>query len=121
MDVYDPLFWPDMVFYFSVSPETSGKRIAADRSPSYYEAGQDVTEISDPLASYTQFIGRVIKEYEALAQIFQFVTVDAEQSIFEQHRVIRELFESGARRPWEKRNQKVLIEWLSHHPKLVDL
>jgi thymidylate kinase len=110
-----------MVFYFSVSPETSGKRIAADRAPSYYEAGQDVTEISDPLASYTKFIGRVIKEYEALAQIFQFVTVDAEQSIFEQHRVIRELFESGARRPWEKRNQKVLVEWLSHHPKLVDL
>jgi dTMP kinase len=121
LDVYDPLFWPDMVFYFSVSPETSGKRIAADRQPSYYEAGQDITEISDPLASYTQFIGRVIKEYEALAQIFQFVTVDAEQSIFEQHRIIRELFETGARRPWEKRNQKVLVEWLSHHPKLVDL
>jgi hypothetical protein len=49
------------------------------------------------------------------------VTVDAEQSIFEQHRVNRELFESGARRPWEKRNQKVLVEWLSHNPKLVDL
>ncbi|MCX6632891.1 MAG: dTMP kinase [Candidatus Solibacter sp.] len=119
LDVYDPLFWPDMVFYFAVSPETSGKRIAADRSPSYYEAGQDVTEISDPLDSYTQFMGRVIQEYEALARIFQFVTVDAEQSIFEQHRVIRELFESGARRPWERRNQKVLVEWLSHHPKLV--
>ena len=120
LDVYDPLFWPDMVFYFSVSPETSGKRIATDRVPSYYEAGQDITGIGDPLQSYTQFIGRVIKEYEALAEIFQFVTVDAEQSIFEQHRVIRELFENGARRPWEKRNRKVLVEWLSHRPKLVD-
>src|SRR5947207_4237658 len=53
LEVYHPLFWPDMVFYFSVSPETSGKRIAAERAPTYYEAGQDVTEIADPLESYT--------------------------------------------------------------------
>ena len=33
MELYRPLFWPDIVFYFSVSPETSGKRIAAERSP----------------------------------------------------------------------------------------
>jgi len=85
LDVYYPLFWPDMVFYFAVSPETSGKRIAAERSPSYYESGQDVTQIDDPLVSYMRFISRVIREYEALAQIFQFVTVDAEQSIFDQH------------------------------------
>ena len=52
MELYRPLFWPDIVFYFSVSPETSGKRIAAERSPNYYEAGQDVTEIEDPLNSY---------------------------------------------------------------------
>src|SRR5215831_6781235 len=53
LEIYRPLFWPDMVFYFSVSPETSGKRIAAERSPSYYEAGQDVTQIEDSLQSYT--------------------------------------------------------------------
>ena len=67
LHIYSPLYWPDIVFYFSVSPETSGKRIAATRTPKYYEAGQDVTNINDPFESYRQFISRVIQEYEALA------------------------------------------------------
>ena len=116
-EVYRPLFWPDLVFYFSVSPETSGKRIAAERSPSYYEAGQDITAIEDSLESYTRFIGRVIQEYEALAKIFHFVTVDAEQSILDQHRLIRGLFGNGSRRPFDDENRKVLAEWLRHHPR----
>ena len=116
LEVYRPLFWPDIVFYFSVSPETSGKRIAAERAPNFYEAGQDVTEIADPFQSYTHFIGRVIQEYEALAKVFRFVTVDAEQSIFDQHRQIRGLFAEGARRPWQDWNQDVLVEWLNHYP-----
>src|SRR5215510_3179700 len=49
---YSPLYWPDIVFYFSVSPETSSERIATTRSPKYYEAGQDVTDIEDPHESY---------------------------------------------------------------------
>jgi dTMP kinase len=116
LEVYRPLFWPDIVFYFSVSPETSGKRIAAERAPNFYEAGQDVTEIADPFQSYAHFIGRVIQEYEALAKVFRFVTVDAEQSIFDQHRQIRGLFAQGARRPWQDWNQEALVEWLSHYP-----
>jgi dTMP kinase len=116
LEVYYPLFWPDMVFYFSVSPETSQKRIAAERSPSFYEAGQDVTNIDDPLLSYAQFMGRVIHEYEALAQIFQFVTVDAEQSIFDQHRIIRGQYQTANRRPWAERNQEALMDWLKHRP-----
>ena len=118
LDVYDPPFWPDIVFYFSVSPETSGKRIAADRTPTFYEAGQDVTNIADPLQSYTHFIGRVIQEYEALARIFHFVRVDAEQPIFDQHRAIRGLYEGGKRRPWDQRNEKALLDWVCHHPEV---
>ena len=119
LDVYDPPFWPDIVFYFSVSPETSGKRIAADRTPNFYEAGQDVTNIADPLQSYTHFIGRVIQEYEALARIFHFVTVDAEQPIFDQHRAIRGLYEGGKRRPWDQRNTKALLDWVCHQPEVI--
>lgn len=112
LNVYVPLFWPDMVFYFSVSPETAGKRIAATRTPKFYEAGQDVTDIEDPFQSYEQFISRVIQEYEALAQIFQFVTVDAEQSIYDQHRLIRQLFQEGRRRPWAEWNVEAILDWL---------
>jgi dTMP kinase len=119
LNVYWPVFWPDMVFYFSVSPETSSTRIAADRDPSYYEAGQDVTEIDNPLQSYRAFIARVISEYEALARIFKFVTVDAEQSVYEQHRLIRGLYEQGGRRSWEAGNREALLDWLVQNPVLA--
>ena len=119
LKVYSPLFWPDIVFYFSVSPETSGKRIAADRMPTYYESGQDVTAIDDPLQSYQQFISRVIHEYEALALIFKFVTVDAEQAIYEQHRLVRGLYLEDKRCPWTGRNEEALIDWLAQNPRLA--
>jgi hypothetical protein len=97
LKLYQPLLWPDMVFYFSVSAATYGRRVSATRMPNFYEAGQDVTKVDDPVESYVQFIGRVIREYESLALIFNFITVDAEQSINDQHRRLRELFRERQR------------------------
>jgi dTMP kinase len=114
LHVYEPLFWPDVVFYFSVSPETSTMRVAAARDPKFYEAGQDVTDIEDPLTSYTKFISRVVREYEALALVFRFITVDAEQSIHDQHHQIRNLFRSVERRPWPEWNIEALADWLAY-------
>jgi dTMP kinase len=116
LHIYAPILWPDIVFYFSVSPQTSGMRIAATRQPKYYEAGQDISGIDDPLASYTAFISRVIKEYEALAIVFQFVTIDAERPIAEQHREIREKFEGAQRRPWPDWNDEPVADWLALSP-----
>ena len=113
LHVYSPLFWPDMVLYFSVSPGTSATRIAAEREPKFYEAGQDVTGDDNAMASYMRFIGRVIREYDALALIFEFMTIDAEQPIYEQHRRIREAFTADARRPWAKWNIEAVTEWLA--------
>ena len=59
-------------------------------------------------------------EHEALAQIFQFVTVDAEQSIFRStppHP--RGLFLANQRKPWKDHNRKALTEWLGHRPEFV--
>lgn len=116
LQVYAPIFWPDVVFYFSVAPETSSTRIAATRTPKFYEAGQDVTGLDDPFASYTTFISRVIREYDELAVVFRFVTIDAEQSINEQHRQIRERFQQAERRPWPEWNVEALVDWLARHP-----
>ena len=113
LKLYEPLLWPDLVFYFAVSPVTSGKRVAATRTPNFYEAGQDVTEVDDPVVSYQRFIGRVIREYDSLALIFNFITVDAEQSIGDQHRQIRELFLAGQQRPWSTWNVDAVAEWLA--------
>src|SRR5437867_5280176 len=113
LKLYQPLVWPDLVFYFSVSPVTSGKRVTAMRTPNFYEAGQDVTAVEDPVESYQHFIARVIREYESLALIFNFITVDAEQSIGDQHRQIRELFLEGQRRPWSVWNLDAVTDWLA--------
>ncbi|MGE5359314.1 MAG: dTMP kinase [Bacteroidales bacterium] len=114
LHLYSPLFWPDIVFNFAVSPETATTRVAADGAPEYYQAGQDVTGIADAVGSYEKFVGRVIREYEAFALIFQFVTIDGEQPIYEQHRRIRALFEEGRRRPWGQWNMEAVVEWLQN-------
>src|SRR5712692_5476913 len=113
LKLYEPLLWPDLVFYFAVTPITSGKRVTATRMPNFYEAGQDVTDVDDPVESYQRFIARVIREYESLALIFIMVTAAAEQSIGDQHRRIRELFLEGQRRPWSDWNVDAVAEWLA--------
>ena len=111
--LYQPLLWPDLVFYFSVSPGTSGRRVTANRTPKYYEAGQDVTSVDDPVESYLRFIRRVIREYESLALIFNFTIVDAEQSISDQHHQLRQLFRERERQPRPRFNVDAITEWLS--------
>jgi len=113
LKIYQPLVWPDMVFHFSVSAATSRTRVAAERVPNFYEAGQDVTEIDDAVDSYERFITRVIREYESLAQIFSFTTVDAEQGIGDQHRRLRELFRDAERQPWSPWNVEAFAEWIA--------
>src|SRR5438874_500301 len=92
---------------------TQRKLFTSTLMPTFYEAGQDVTAVDDPVESYQRFIGRVIREYESLALIFNFITVDAEQSIVEQHHQIRHLFREGARRPWCEWNVDAFAEWLA--------
>ena len=75
--------------------------------------GRDVTNLEDPVESYHRFITRVIREYESLALVFQFITVDAEQSIIEQHRQIRRLFREGEQKPWSEWNVDAFAEWLA--------
>ena len=95
LHAYSPLLWPDLVIYFSMTPEDSQRRIASTRSPHFYEAGQDVTGIDDPLASYGRFIDRVVTEYENLAVIFKFVTVDAGDAVYRQHTQVRDAGRGG--------------------------
>lgn len=111
--LYQPLLWPDIVFYFAVSPGTSSRRVSAQRVPNYYEAGQDVTQVSDPGESYQRFITRVIREYESLALIFNFITVDAEEGIAEQHHAIRRMFRESQQHPWSDWNAEAFAEWLA--------
>lgn len=112
LHAYAPLLWPDLVLYFSMSPEDSRRRVASTRSPHFYEAGQDVTGIEDPLASYARFIDRVVKEYNNLSVVFRFVTVDAGEVVYRQHTRVREFVEQAEKRPWSKYSKDAVSEWL---------
>jgi dTMP kinase len=112
LHAYSPLFWPDMVFNFTVSLDTSTSRVAAKRTPKFYESGQDVTNLADPISSYRTFESRVMREYEGLSLIFRFVTVDGERPIYEQHRRIRQLFQEGRRAVWGEWNVEAVTEWI---------
>jgi thymidylate kinase len=107
-----------MVFYFSVMPETSGRRIAADRTPKFYEAGQDVTGIEDPHLSYQKFVRRTIQEYSALAAIFEFITVDADRSVYDQHMMLRRKLQQGQRRSWIEHDAEAIADWLASRPEV---
>ena len=113
LQAYSPLLWPDLVIYFSMTPEDSRRRVASTRAPRFYEAGQDVTGIEDPLASYGRFIDRVVKEYTNLAVVFQFVTVDAGDAVYRQHTRVRELVGKAGKRPWPTFSKEAVEEWLT--------
>lgn len=116
LHAYSPLLWPDLVLYFALPPQASSRRVAATRQPRFYESGQDVTGIEDPLASYRRFIDRVIREYDNLSTIFKFVTVNAEAAVYRQHQQVRRLVERADRRPWADFSADAVSEWLRHNP-----
>jgi dTMP kinase len=113
LQTYSPLFWPDIVFNFTVSLDTSTSRVAAGRVPKFYDAGQDVTDVADPIGSYRVFARRVMQEYENLSVIFRFQSVDGELPIYGQHQQIRRLFEESRRVAWGEWNLEALTEWLA--------
>lgn len=113
LHVYSPLLWPDLVLYLSMKPAESSHRVALMGAPRFYEAGQDVTGLDDPMASYERFIRRVIVEYENLAIIFRFVKVDASEALYRLHQRVRRLVGRAAKRPWPTFSAEAVAEWLS--------
>ena len=116
LHAYSPLLWPDLVLYFAMRPHTSSRRVGSTREPRFYESGQDVTGMDDPLSSYQQFIDRVIREYDNLAAIFKFVTIDAEAAVYRQHRQVRRLLDGATKRTWPEYSSEAVSEWLRHDP-----
>ena len=80
-----------------------------------------MTNIEDPFESYQKFISRVIQEYEALSIIFKFITIDAEAPIYDQHLLIRKLFQESRERPWPEWNEEALTDWTMMMPKLREV
>jgi dTMP kinase len=81
---------PDLRFYFRVPLDVALQRILGGRSAiKYYEAGMDLGLSSNVEESFRIFQGRILDEYEAMADDMGFQVIDATQSIEDQQGQMR--------------------------------
>ena len=88
--VYDFAIKPDVAFYFKVPVDIAVDRILIGRPKlKYYEAGMDMNLSNDPYESYRIFQGRIIEQYDELAEKEGFTIIDGTLSIEEQQNLVR--------------------------------
>jgi dTMP kinase len=104
--VYSYALKPDLTFYFKVPLDIAIERILVGRPKlKFYEAGMDLNLSNDPYESYRIFQGRIIDEYDTMAEDQGFATVDGTSAIEEQQSRVRELVKSII-----PRNQRRILE-----------
>jgi len=83
---------PDLCFYFRVPLDVAIQRIVGGRNAiKYYEAGMDLGLSHDIEESFRIFQGRILDEYEAMAEEMGFHVIDATLSIEEQQQQMRSI------------------------------
>jgi dTMP kinase len=81
---------PDFTFYFRLPLETALGRILEGRPAlKYFEAGMDLGLATDIYESFRLFQGRVMEQYESLADEYGFVTIDATRNVHDQQMIVR--------------------------------
>ena len=94
-DLYSFAVKPDLAMYFRVPIEVSIERLMARRVKlKFYEAGMDLGWSASPVESFRLFQGKVIEEYDRLADEYALRVIDGSRSITEQQRVVRTLVSS---------------------------
>ncbi|MCK6455403.1 MAG: dTMP kinase [Phycisphaerae bacterium] len=85
---------PDISFYFRVPIDVALRRITMARQVlKDFEAGMDLNLSPDPMESFKLFQGRILHEYDAMADENDFAVMDATGSISEQQRLVRAIVE----------------------------
>jgi dTMP kinase len=88
--VYDFAVKPDVAFYFKVPVDIAVDRILIGRPKlKYYEAGMDMNLSNDQYESYRIFQGRIIEQYDSLAESEGFTIIDGTLNIEEQQNIVR--------------------------------
>ncbi|MGI0007599.1 MAG: dTMP kinase [Nitrosotalea sp.] len=88
--VYDFAIKPDVAFYFKVPVDIAVDRILIGRPKlKYYEAGMDMNLSNDQYESYRIFQGRIIEQYDSLAEREGFTVIDGTMNIEEQQNIVR--------------------------------
>jgi len=90
--VYDFAIKPDLAFYFKVPVDIAVDRILVGRPKlKYYEAGMDLNLSNDPYESYRIFQGRIIDQYDSMAEPEGFTIIDGTLNIEEQQKIVRKM------------------------------
>ncbi|MEP6662122.1 MAG: thymidylate kinase [Verrucomicrobiota bacterium] len=90
--IYNFAAQPDLTFFFKANLDVSLQRILDGRPElKYFEAGMDLRLSTDPYESFRIFQGRILEQYRAMTDEFNFHVVDANQAIETQQSIVREL------------------------------
>jgi dTMP kinase len=105
--IYNFAALPDVTFFFKADLNVSLNRILDNRPElKYFEAGMDMRLSTDPYESFRIFQGRILDQYLAMRDEFDFVTIDANATVEPQQKRARELI--------SKRID--LSKFVMHHP-----
>lgn len=74
---------PDIVFYLQADLNHLVPRVLNARGFSYWESGMDYLKGRDYYDSYIEYQTRLIAQFDAMAEEFDFIRVDANRSILE--------------------------------------
>ncbi len=83
---------PDMTMFFKADLDVSLNRILEGRPKlKFFEAGMDLRLSTDPYESFKIFQGRILEQYLAMSKEFKFVTMDGNQDVQSQQKIVRKL------------------------------
>src|SRR5262252_8563878 len=90
--IYSFAALPDLTFFFKADLEVSLNRILEGRPKlKFFEAGMDLRLSSDPYESFKIFQGRILGQYLAMSQEYNFVIMDANEPVEKQQVLVRKL------------------------------
>ena len=72
---------PDLVLYLDIDVEHLVPRVLAGKGMNYWESGMHLALGTDIFESFGRYQGRLLEEYDRLADEFQFIRVDARRSV----------------------------------------
>lgn len=83
---------PDLTMFFKTDLEVSLNRILDGRPKlKFFEAGMDLHLSTDPYESFRIFQGRILEQYIAMTNEYNFVVMDANENVEKQQVIVRKL------------------------------
>ena len=120
--IYDFAAQPDITFFFKADLEVSLNRILEGRPKlKFFEAGMHMALSKDPYESFRIFQGRILQQYLAMSEEFDFEVIDANPRVEVQQAVVRKLVSGRIELSRFKRRSPLPLPPPRWSPKIVDL